>query len=97
MKKVIKIQLLIYTAIYLLSSFITWDLTWLPERVLHYTVYAADRTPGERTAVIFIAFFSVSQFFIWRPGKRDLDDAKTMSWVAIILQLLVFSALKILN
>jgi hypothetical protein len=95
MKQTLKIQALIYSAAYLLSSFIAWDLTWLPQKVIHYTVCAADRTPAERAITMLICLLIASQSLIC--SKADRDIAPIVSGIAAVLQLCLCGVLSEIN
>lgn len=60
MKQTLKIQVLIYSAVYLISSFIAWDLTWLPCRVYSIAANMPNYTMVQRAGVL--AYLIASAF-----------------------------------
>jgi hypothetical protein len=49
-----------------------WNFTWLPNKLLHYTIYAADRTAKERMFMTFMILSSIAQPIIWKRYDSEM-------------------------
>lgn len=80
MKQTLKKQALIYSAAYLISSFIAWDLTWLPCRVYNIAANMDTMSIGWRSIVLmYVAFTVIGAFALHKrkcveaPKKDDYE------------------------
>jgi hypothetical protein len=99
MKQTLKIQALIYLAAYLLSSFIAWDLTWLPCRVYNIAVNMGTMSIGGRIAVLLYVSASIVSAYCLHKRRGVNEDQKwdyamvAVCCYVIIAMILMFTAI----
>lgn len=83
MKQTLKIQALIYSAAYLLSSFIAWDLTWLPCRVYIIAVNMPNYTGYQRAGIFaYVSVSALAATFMLLHFKHKKSDGYTDGYMA---------------